>query len=182
MKTSTVLKPAMLFAAGSIATTSANAATVMDVNIGATPEGTAIKLAGSSTAQYRFQIRPKTNMPEGFVTGTYLDGLNGAQVSTDFSHQPGYPANANYGSSVKTNATFTPVDRFYGLRFASNGIAYNGFAGVSGDGSTITKIGFAAAGGVPEPSTWALMIAGFGGIGLAMRRRRRQSRAAALAA
>lgn len=181
MKTSTVLKPAMLFAAGSIATTSANAATVMDVNIGATPEGTDIKLAGSSTAQYRFQIRPKSNFP-GELNAPYLDGLNGAQVSTDFSLQPGYPANANYGSSVKTNATFTPVDRFYGLRFASNGIAYNGFAGVSGDGSTITKIGFAAAGGVPEPSTWALMIAGFGGIGLAMRRRRRQSRAAALAA
>jgi PEP-CTERM motif len=34
------------------------------------------------------------------------------------------------------------------------------------------------AGGVPEPATWALLIAGFGGVGAALRR----SRAAPLAA
>lgn len=48
------------------------------------------------------------------------------------------------------------------------------------DGATPTEIFFdthtdggftAAAGGVPEPASWALMIAGFGGIGLALRRR-----------
>lgn len=31
-------------------------------------------------------------------------------------------------------------------------------------------------GGVPEPSTWAMMLVGFGGIGAAMRRRRRSGR------
>jgi hypothetical protein len=36
--------------------------------------------------------------------------------------------------------------------------------GTGGDGGT---------GGVPEPSTWAMMLLGFGGMGLAMRRRRR---------
>lgn len=30
-----------------------------------------------------------------------------------------------------------------------------------------------SAGGVPEPATWAMMLVGFGGIGMAMRRRRR---------
>jgi hypothetical protein len=31
-----------------------------------------------------------------------------------------------------------------------------------------------AAGAVPEPGTWALMLLGFGGIGMAMRRRRKE--------
>lgn len=31
---------------------------------------------------------------------------------------------------------------------------------------------FGAAGGVPEPATWAMMLLGFGGIGMTMRRRR----------
>ena len=34
---------------------------------------------------------------------------------------------------------------------------------------TVAKIGSAA---VPEPSAWALMIAGFGGMGALLRRRR----------
>ena len=37
--------------------------------------------------------------------------------------------------------------------------------------TTATAVTFAVSGGVPEPATWALMLLGFGGIGLAMRRR-----------
>lgn len=33
--------------------------------------------------------------------------------------------------------------------------------------------------GVPEPATWAMMLAGFGGLGVAMRARRRQIAATA---
>ena len=50
-------------------------------------------------------------------------------------------------------------------------------------GSTPTKLSvnlqgisnayiFSSAPGVPEPATWAMMLLGFGGIGMAMRRRR----------
>ena len=35
-----------------------------------------------------------------------------------------------------------------------------------------TGIAFNLVGGVPEPGTWALLIAGFGGVGIAARRRR----------
>lgn len=35
------------------------------------------------------------------------------------------------------------------------------------------------AGGVPEPTTWALMIVGFGGAGALLRRRRRAGAAVA---
>lgn len=45
------------------------------------------------------------------------------------------------------------------------------------DATVGTQVTFAIAGGVPEPATWALMIAGFGATGAALRRRR----AAALA-
>ncbi|HEX4184075.1 MAG TPA: PEPxxWA-CTERM sorting domain-containing protein, partial [Caulobacteraceae bacterium] len=38
---------------------------------------------------------------------------------------------------------------------------------------------FIVAGGVPEPATWAVMMVGFGGMGAAMRSRRRQAATAA---
>jgi len=38
---------------------------------------------------------------------------------------------------------------------------------------TLTLTQYTPTGGVPEPGTWAMMLLGFGGIGLAIRRRRR---------
>jgi hypothetical protein len=42
----------------------------------------------------------------------------------------------------------------------------------STQGTNVTSMSFSAQ-AVPEPATWALMLLGFGGIGMAMRRRRR---------
>ena len=48
--------------------------------------------------------------------------------------------------------------------------------GVSGgNGSYAGTLAFAPAGAVPEPATWAMMIIGFTGAGVAIRRRRRDS-------
>jgi hypothetical protein len=50
-------------------------------------------------------------------------------------------------------------------------LTFNGTSTVAGaDSGTVT---IAAAGAVPEPATWAMMLLGFGGIGMAMRRRRK---------
>ena len=52
---------------------------------------------------------------------------------------------------------------------------FSDFVGVANDGAnggaTIT---FQSGGAVPEPATWAMMLLGFGGIGFAMRRRRKE--------
>jgi hypothetical protein len=44
----------------------------------------------------------------------------------------------------------------------------------NGQGSSNAQI-FATGGAVPEPATWAMMLLGFGGIGMAMRRGRKQN-------
>jgi PEP-CTERM motif len=44
-----------------------------------------------------------------------------------------------------------------------------------------SSVSFQATGGVPEPATWAMMLVGFGGLGAAMRGRRRVSTSATTA-
>ena len=93
----------------------------------------------------------------------------------------------NFVNETKTGSDFGSIislaasDSYYGLRFAADGNKYVGYAGVINNGATINDIGFQLAAGVPEPATWALMLAGFGGAGMAMRRRRRQVGVAAVA-
>lgn len=53
----------------------------------------------------------------------------------------------------------------YGLRVADG----SGTSDLVRTTATVVSV----AGAVPEPATWALMLLGFGGIGVAMRRRRR---------
>jgi hypothetical protein len=54
----------------------------------------------------------------------------------------------------------------------------NPMGGGNNDSFQLDNLAYSQAGGVPEPATWGLMIAGFGGIGV-MARRRRQGLAAA---
>lgn len=186
MKVSTVIKPAMLFAAGSAASVASAAPTIEDVNFQAVRGGTSITLAGSSTAQYVFSLDTRELPFIGPKDGYYLTGQDGAQISViDFSTAADAQGAPQFTNEVKTGypnllTASTDSDTYYGLRFSANGQKYEGFAGLINGGATINQIGYELA-GVPEPSTWALMIAGFGGVGLAMRRRRRQTPAVAVA-
>lgn len=61
---------------------------------------------------------------------------------------------------------FSVNDNFYGIDLGTGGATLIGGLGAQG----ITGITIAA---VPEPATWAMMLMGFAGVGVALRRRRR---------
>jgi PEP-CTERM motif len=72
------------------------------------------------------------------------------------------PATGDQGAGITNRRVFITAgagESIWGLRFSSTGVAFE-FDNI------------AALGAVPEPGTWAMMIAGFGIIGATMRRRR----------
>lgn len=114
----------------------------------------------------------------GAVTGDFsnfnLDpgpGQLGAAVDVCFSNSGscsgsggatvGDPATGTLTLALGSGTTAVTLDDF-GVRYQS--------LGLQGEGS---GRGFEVPGAVPEPGTWAMMLLGFGGIGFAMRRRRR---------
>jgi hypothetical protein len=85
------------------------------------------------------------------IGGSVLATINGTQLGIANGDQ----------SSPATNRrlflTFDPGDSFRALRLTSAGRAF--------------EIDDVAAGAVPEPSTWAMLLSGMGLVGFAMRRR-----------
>jgi hypothetical protein len=87
------------------------------------------------------------------------------------------------GQDPTNPANFTFVDSFdqkgnQNNNYLLSGDAFNAMKIVV-DGTSLFEVKQnsinAAPGAVPEPGTWALMLLGFGGIGMTMRRRRRSS-------
>jgi hypothetical protein len=74
---------------------------------------------------------------------------------------------SNGGNFIGLRAV-TGTGTFYGFAYSTDNILNSiGFENVADTAITATT----AAGAVPEPASWALMIAGFGLVGGAMRRR-----------
>ncbi len=87
-----------------------------------------------------------------------------------------------YGSWFYTDWTEVSIavtaGHDYELSLLANDCPYGGHAGyayLDGFGDVVGGGGTPPVGGVPEPSTWALLIGGFGMTGAAMRRRRQAS-------
>jgi hypothetical protein len=63
----------------------------------------------------------------------------------------------------------------YQLRFGVTNVGDTGYqSGLAFAGLAINDVPVGTPGGVPEPSTWAMLLSGFGVAGMAMRRQRRQ--------
>jgi hypothetical protein len=107
--------------------------------------------------------------------GFYTTGLNvdaGAYYSLIFDDAPAVPeniyympVNANGGISYWGVVFDTPVHKVEFNRSRNQALDVFGVDGISFNVAS-------PVGGVPEPASWAMLIAGFGLIGAAMRRRR----------
>lgn len=182
MNVAKALKPSMIFAAGTFATGAHAATTIDTTSYSSMIPGSQIALAGASTPQYSFVKGVSSITSVNYV----LTGLHGATVTATGQTAPFFPSNpSGMVSSVVTGVkSDTPslTDQYYGLAFQANNVDYTGYAKLNGAGDTISEIDYKPmVASVPEPETWALMVAGFGGMGLAMRRRRRQGMRAAIA-
>lgn len=103
--------------------------------------------------------------------GFYLTGVQFGNLTLNFNDGSSQTvAITNYGSGVQ----------FFGASGFSNAIT--GFTLNAGNDIVgVDDIRFASVSGVPEPTTWAMMLIGFGAIGATMRRRRRVTAVAQLA-
>ena len=117
-----------------------------------------------------------------FFTNADTDGAGSFSASTN----PGAPATAqrNLDGSV-LGVDFAPSNPLAGSEVSATYIfrtdATNYMLGTFGviDGSTISGTGYQpTASAVPEASTWAMMMLGFGGLGMAMRGQRTRRGAA----
>lgn len=89
-------------------------------------------------------------------TTTFGRSPSGSVVTVEFG--------ANGLTGTENSATYI---------FRTNATAYNnqGTFGII-DGSTLQGLTFQPIAAVPEPATWAMMLVGFGGIGMGLRRRK----------
>ena len=90
--------------------------------------------------------------------------MNGIS-QTIYSYPTGTPTDQFYLSNLGTiNFTGGQVT---GISIGSTSLVGNAFHGFGGKSFALNVVG-----SVPEPGTWAMMLLGFGGIGLAVRRRK----------
>jgi PEP-CTERM motif len=142
--------------------------------------------ASTTTGDYTFSYTFTNTNPSisnlvnfGFDTSPTLGGITGTGMNFYLNPNGTLNVNACAGPLAASNcdAANGQGDLFSGsftLDFANNtsSITLNDFVdryaslsqigGISGEGTPVR--------GVPEPATWALMLLGFGGIGMAMRR------------
>jgi hypothetical protein len=107
------------------------------------------------------------------VTGTYIIDFGLDQFSGSFAGTSAATSTAGLFDLVFTYDILAGTGRFAGGTGSFNQI---GTVDVRGGPPSRLSLNFSA---VPEPATWALMLLGFGGMGMALRRRSKPFHAAA---
>jgi hypothetical protein len=106
--------------------------------------------------------------PSNGSTSSFQDAIFSGGTVTFSSDVTSFAATGDKGLSL----SLTSALPFFG---ASPGDSVGSFSAVSTGSFASDLASSGGGGGVPEPVTWALMLAGFGGIGAAIRRQRRQA-------
>ena len=174
---------AMVAAGGTIGAASQAAAATVNLNIGAADAVTGISLAGAAGSQFSYGFYPgnPTSTPPTQAKSSFVTGGTTDKVDTTPYYTPGVPAsdagiNGFAYDTVKAGALQqSPTDFYLHLKFTDDlGKQYLGSAHFDG-AATLESITYSAANAVPEPETWALLIAGMGLAGAALRRRNAQA-------
>jgi PEP-CTERM motif len=127
-----------------------------------------------------------------FVTGALSDTITAPLVVINTA-APGF---AGFGQELPpfpsedlTNTKFETYNLMTALPLTMGDLSVAAATFATGSGSlvfpagdSITSLSFEATGGVPEPSTWAMMVLGFAGLGFAGYRRAARARRATLSA
>lgn len=136
--------------------------------------GGAISLIGTAYTNSGIGPAPASTTIYGIdtVTGSLMTSAspNGGVYSSvgSLGVQLGNSGNVGFDISGLTSTAYMNVNNaFYTINLGTGAAS---FVGNVGSGSLI---GITATNVVPEPATWAMMIAGFGIVGASMRRRRR---------
>jgi PEP-CTERM motif len=125
-----------------------------------------LTLTGNTPYTLSFDIYAPQNGRNNPFDASLFATLNGSAISTVFT------ADSLTNGWVYYSTTFTPTTAAsydFALNFQGNG----GGSGYAAD-FVVDNISVVTVAGVPEPSSWAMMILGFAGIGfMAYQRRRR---------
>ncbi len=163
----------------------ANAATVTDI-------GVTIDVHGSLAGYYAFLQSQLVLTSAGYQTAQFLNQISdsldrGAAIT--YSSASGW-VSYSFSPFTPDHLVFHGVYALYGASqsvdigealFANSAGGYSNYANTADlsfqlpDGVSFTSdsgVFLAAAGGVPEPASWAMMLLGFGAAGTAARRRR----------
>lgn len=122
--------------------------------------GATITSQGNFTSEFTFTL-PEDGFTSSTISTVRVSALTDINFSSVLLNGTAFSLTPN--GTVEFGALqmlFTPA----GL----NTLTVNGFSG--GNGSFAGTISFIPAAAVPEPGTWALLLLGFAGIGLSMRR------------
>ena len=118
-----------------------------------------VKIAGQ-----QFKVKAGDSLYVPHIEGKAGDAVEFSDVL--LTQNDGNVLSANFGANPLTG-TENSETVIYRTSATTYGLGTFGVI----DGSTLQGLTYAPA--VPEPATWAMMLVGFGGIGLAMRRRRK---------